>query len=87
MLDLGKLPGAVLDDRGRWQIPIGDLEALGYTVDLERVTGSATSDDQVAKLEAENHRLRTKLAVAEALAAERLRLLDALTSGTAKRRR
>jgi hypothetical protein len=87
MLDQDRLPGAVLDDRGRWQIPIADLEALGYTVNLEQVAGSAVANDRVATLEAENHRLRTKLAVAEAVAAERLGLLDKLTSGTAKRRR
>jgi hypothetical protein len=86
-LDLGRLPGALLDDRGRWKVPIADLEALGYKVELTQLESNAVADDRVAHLEGENRRLREKLAVAEALAAERLRLLDALTSGTAKRRR
>ena len=90
MLDQDRFPGARTDERGRWQIPIADLEALGYTVNLEHSTNlehSAVADDQVRKLEAENNRLRTRLAVAEALAAERLRLLDTLSAGIAKGRR
>ena len=54
---------------------------------LERVARVLLPRDQVTKLDTVNRRLREKLAVDEALAAERLRILDSLTAGAAKGRR
>lgn len=47
-LDAGNLPGAVQsdDDRGTWQVPVGDLVAAGYLDDPEQ---SADSPEQVTE--------------------------------------
>ena len=86
-LDLDRFPNAAQDDRGRWRIPVGDLKAVGYEVDLDRVRGNEHHDGLVARLQEEVRSLREQLAVAQTLADERGRLIDALTAaiGTGRR--
>jgi hypothetical protein len=85
-LDTGRFPGAALDERGRWRVPIEDLTAAGYTVDSSRLAMDTQGNDRLAKLEAENQRLRTRLAVAEALAEERRQIIDRYFSDQRTRR-
>ena len=69
-LDAGRFGGAFRGPDGAWRVPAGDLEGLGLMQADE--TGPAdTEAGTVAEL-------RRRLAVAEALAAERQRTIDAL---------
>lgn len=76
-LRAGSFPNAARTDDGKWVIPLGDLSAAGLrpgkTAKPDPVTPEA---DRVRDLAAENAELRQRLAVAEALAGERNRIID-----------
>lgn len=74
-----RFPNAV--DDGKWMIPIADLVAAGLTLGESTDDAYASLTQENEALREENAALRQRLAVAEAVAAERLRVLDALTGG------
>ena len=87
-LDSDRFPNAYRDGAGTWRIPVGDLLAAGFPLhapagpDAEDATqghtNAATAGDDAERLRADVDDLRRRLAVAEALAAERGRELERL---------
>ncbi len=73
----GAFPNAVRTADGKWMIPLGDLSAAGLRPGKMAKPDPVTpSNDRVRDLAAENAELRQRLAVAEALASERNRIID-----------
>nr|WP_176451388.1 hypothetical protein [Rhodococcus rhodochrous] len=76
-LRAGAFPNAAQTADGRWMIPLGDLSAAGLRPGRMAAPDPVpTSADRVRDLAAENAELRQRLAVAEALASERNRIID-----------
>ncbi|NKW34917.1 hypothetical protein GS942_23825 [Rhodococcus hoagii] len=76
-LRAGSFPNAVRTADGKWMIPLGDLSAAGLRPGKMAAPDPVTpSDDRVRDLAVENAELRQRLAVAEALASERNRIID-----------
>ncbi len=76
-LRAGSFPNAVRTSDGKWMIPLGDLSAAGLRPGKMSAPDPVTpSDDRVRDLSIENAELRQRLAVAEALASERNRIID-----------
>ena len=73
----GTFPNAIQDDEGRWLIPLGDLASAGLRPGRMAKSDPVTPEpDRVHDLVVENAELRQRVAVAEALAAERNRIID-----------
>lgn len=76
-LRAGAFPNAVRTADGKWMIPLGDLSAAGLRPGkMSKPDPVTPSDDRVRDLAVENAELRQRLAVAEALASERNRIID-----------
>lgn len=76
-LRAGAFPNAVQTADGKWMIPLGDLSAAGLRPGKIAKPDPVTPPADLARdLAAENAELRQRLAVAEALAGERNRIIE-----------
>ncbi|MFZ2530016.1 MAG: hypothetical protein WAX14_20570 [Rhodococcus sp. (in: high G+C Gram-positive bacteria)] len=76
-LRAGAFPNAVQTADGKWMIPLGDLSAAGLRPGKMSKPDPVTPPADLAReLAAENAELRQRLAVAEALASERNRIIE-----------
>lgn len=76
-LRAGAFPNAAQTADGKWMIPLGDLSAAGLRPGKMAKPDPVTPPADLARdLAVENAELRQRLAVAEALAAERNRIID-----------
>lgn len=73
----GAFPNAVHTADGKWMIPLGDLSAAGLRPGkMSKPDPVTPHSDRVRDLAIENAELRQRVAVAEALADERNRIID-----------
>lgn len=86
-----RFPNAYRDGAGTWRIPVADLLAVGWTLyaptPADDESGAATAstststpatDDELERLRAEVQDLRRRMELAEAIAAERERIVERL---------